>query len=325
MALSPIVLFVYNRPWHTQQTLEALAKNNLADQSDLIVYADGPKPNASDDDLMKIQEVRSIVTERKWCKTVTIIESKTNKGLADSIIEGVTSVVNSCGKVIVLEDDIVTSPGFLTYMNEALTVYEKDEKVMHISGYMFPVKAKLPSTFYYNTASCWGWATWKRAWKCFNPNAYDLLQQIYGKNKIYTFTLGFSSPFLMHLEQNITGEIHTWAIKWYASFILSNGYALHPYPSLTNNIGFDASGQHSNASKKYYWNKLADSIPIETIKKKESRQARKAMASFYGTPFTRISIIKHMLKIYCYNLGVLKFISSHKVQSFERTVLKRQI
>jgi hypothetical protein len=301
MALSPIVLFVYNRSWHTKQTLEALAKNNLADQSDLLVFADGPKPNASDDDLMKIQEVRTIVSGRKWCKTVTIIESKTNKGLADSIIEGVTSVVNSYGKVIVLEDDIVTSPGFLTYMNEALTVYEKDEKVMHISGYIYPVRKKLPSLFFYNQTSCWGWATWDRAWKYFNPDAKMLEKLIISQNLKSKLTIDNSTDFYSHLQKNISGEMNTWAIKWHASTILNHGFCLHPYPSLTNNIGHDSSGINSTLTKKYSWGELSPKITVKRIKIRESKKARKAVSHFYLIKQTFLTgiimLCKHKLKL----------------------------
>ena len=146
--LAPIVLFVYNRPWHTEQTLNALMQNELADQSVLYIYADGPKENATEEQLKKIEEVRHVIRTKKWCKEVHIIESEKNKGLADSIINGVTEIVNKYGKVIVLEDDIVTSKGFLKYMNEALELYKEEDKVYHISGYMFPVKGNCLKPFF---------------------------------------------------------------------------------------------------------------------------------------------------------------------------------
>src|SRR5476651_1758025 len=120
MQLAPIVLFVYNRPWHVEQTLNALAANELAAESELYIYADGPKDNADAITLENIQKTREIIRKKKWCNEVYIIERSKNLGLQASIIEGVTTVVNNYGKVIVLEDDIITSPYFLQYMNDAL-------------------------------------------------------------------------------------------------------------------------------------------------------------------------------------------------------------
>jgi FkbM family methyltransferase len=280
MVMAPIVLFVYSRPWHTQQTLMALAANHLADQSELIVFADGPKHNAMPEEIAKIKEVRDLVKEQLWCKTVTIYESNCNKGLADSIIEGVTKVVNKYGKVIVLEDDIVTSPGFLKYMNDALSLYENEDKVLHISGYMFPVNRRLPETFFYNTTSCWGWGTWARAWKYFDNDAKKLAELIYRKNLIKKFNIHNSYPFYSQLEDNSSGRLNTWAVKWYASFFLMNGFSLHPYPSLTNNIGHDNSGENCINNNFFNWDKLSTQINVKKIPIKESLNAISAMVKF---------------------------------------------
>ena len=135
--LAPIVLFVYNRPAHTLSVLESLKTNAFAAESILYVFSDGPKENASAEDFEKITKVRSIVKEQKWCKEVQLIESPINKGLAKSVIEGVTKIVNTYGKIVVLEDDLIVAEGFLKYMNDALNKFEKDEPVMQISGYCF--------------------------------------------------------------------------------------------------------------------------------------------------------------------------------------------
>lgn len=280
MNLAPIVLFVYNRPWHTRQTLDALSANHLADQSELIIFADGPKPNAKSEEIARIQEVRNIVKEKTWCKKVVVLESDYNMGLANSIINGVTEVVNKYDKIIVLEDDIVTSPGFLKYMNDALIFYENENKVMHISGYMFPVNKRLPQTFFYNTTSCWGWGTWARAWKYFDDDAGKLAELIYRNNLIEKFNIQNSYPFYSHLEDNVSGKLKTWAIKWYASFFLENGFALHPYPSLTNNIGHDSSGVHCALNNKYTWEELAKEIFVKKIKLKERSIVINTMVRF---------------------------------------------
>ena len=247
--LAPIVLFVYNRPWHTRQTLEALQKNDLANESTLFIYADGPKVDTSIEDLEKIQEVRTILKEQQWCKRVEIIYSEQNKGLADSIISGVTEIVNRFGKIIVLEDDIVTARGFLRYMNDALKIYAADDRVMHVSGYMYPVECLLPDFFTLPPTTCWGWATWQKSWLTFKKDPIKQYKQISKKNKGWKkFTLNYSiTDFKYHLEQNISNKINTWAIFWYASVYLNNGLSLHPRYSFTKNIGFDNSGEHCDS------------------------------------------------------------------------------
>ena len=252
LTLAPIVLFVYNRPWHTQQTLEALSKNELANHSELFIYSDGPKEAASADDFQKINEVRELIKEKNWCRSVQIIESRINKGLADSIIEGVTKIVKEYGRIIVLEDDIVTSKGFLRYMNDALELYKNEEKVMHISGYIPPISEKgLPDTFFYNQTSCWGWGTWNDSWVNFKISAIDLKEELDKRTSISHFNIDGSYDFYSDLIKNISGEMKTWAIKWHTSVYLKNGLCLHPKKSLAQNIGFDSSGIHCGKSDKY--------------------------------------------------------------------------
>jgi hypothetical protein len=249
MSLAPVVLFVYNRPDHTKQTLEALVKNDLANESDLFVFCDGPKENADVETLEAIRNVRDLVKSRRWCKSVKIIESQRNKGLADSIVEGVTKIINQFGKIIVLEDDIITSKGFLKYMNEALNLYEQEDKVMHISSYLPYTNSikTLPETFFLPFMSCWGWATWKRAWDKANWDSNYLYQQIKEPKVLYTFNLDGVLNFHEQLENNISGSIKTWAIKWYTSIFLNNGLCLYPKISLTINIGLDGSGENCHA------------------------------------------------------------------------------
>jgi GT2 family glycosyltransferase len=142
--LAPIALFVYNRPWHTRQTVEALKKNQLFDSSDLIILSDGAKDQAS---AQKVEEVRQYLRTISGFKSVKIIERDCNIGLAQSIISGVTQVINEYGRVIVMEDDLVTSPFFLRYMNDALECYENEDKVISIHGYCYPISV-LPETFF---------------------------------------------------------------------------------------------------------------------------------------------------------------------------------
>jgi hypothetical protein len=280
MTLAPIVLFVYNRPSHTSKTLDALKLNELADESLLYIYSDGPKQNATEDQLKKIDEVRDIIRSKKWCKEVNIIESKKNKGLADSIINGVTEIVNQYGKVIVLEDDIVTSKGFLKYMNEALILYQNELQVMHISGYIFPVKGKLPTTFFYRQTSCWGWATWSDRWSFLNTCASELLDDLNNSGKIEYADIDGTNQFLNQLNANIEGKIKTWAVLWHFSVFMSDGLSLHPKNSLVKNIGHDGSGVHCSENK-FFNSKLVNYIKLKKIKITDYRKIYKKLEEFY--------------------------------------------
>lgn len=273
--LAPIALFVYNRPWHTEKTLDALSKNEYAGDSKLIVYADGVRSNATVEEIQRVKDVRAVLNTKNWCGEQKVVERSFNLGLADNIIGGVTEVLCNHDRVIVLEDDIITSPGFLRYMNDALEFYRNEPKVMHVSGYMFPVKGKLPSTFFYNTASCWGWGTWRDRWQQAEWDAGRLREQIEQTGRIPDFDIGATYPFYDHLKKNVTGEMRTWAVRWYANIFLKGGLALHPFPSLTQNIGMDGQGTHCATTDRFYWSKLADHIPVKPI---ELRQSRKCLA-----------------------------------------------
>jgi len=166
--LSPIVLFTYNRPWHTKQTIEALQKNELAQDSELFIFSDGWK---NVEDKPKVLEVREYLKTIDGFKKINIVKRDKNWGLANNIIDGVTKIVKEYGKVIVLEDDLFTSPYFLKFMNEGLMRYKDEEKVMHISGYAFPIKKEeLPDTFFLKPTSGRGWATRTRDWKSTRRN-----------------------------------------------------------------------------------------------------------------------------------------------------------
>jgi hypothetical protein len=277
--LAPIALFVYNRPEHTRRTLSYLQKNLLADESRLFVFSDGAKTPA---DEPKIEQVRQLVKEISGFKSVKIINSKENLGLANSIIKGVTQLVNDYGKVIVFEDDLLSSPYTLEYFNEALTRYASEEKVMHIGAYMFELAdKKLPETFFYRIATSWGWATWARAWKDFEPDIDVLIKQ-FDKPKINRFSIDGTMNFWKQMLEFKTGKNNSWAIRWYASIFLKGGLALHPSQSLVHNIGHDGTGVHSNVENTYkatISQKQVKKFPSET---KESEQAHHAIRNFLG-------------------------------------------
>jgi|SRR6185369_2883220 len=266
--LAPIVLFVNNRPWHTNQCLESLSRNNLAGESVLYIYADGPKENITEEQLQKIREVRKIIREKQWCKEVHFIESEKNNGLADSIIAGVTDVVNKYGKVIVLEDDLITSVGFLEYMNEALKLYTDDEKVMQISGYNFPVENHMfkHESFFIHMTTSWGWGTWKRAWNKFDPHAtgYEILKTDNLMKERFDIdnSYPYSTMLVMQMEST---EINSWAIRWWWSVFKAQGISLFPDKSLVKNIGFDSEGTHTKRVNPFSTENFDENYLINTF------------------------------------------------------------
>ena len=283
MNLAPIVLFIYNRPQHTLKTLEALMQNELAEKSELFIYCDGPKPNAKKEDLDKIDAVHTIILKKQWCKKVHIIKAEVNKGLANSIVAGVTEIVNRYGKIIVLEDDIVTSKGFLRYMNEALNLYENEPKIMHIGSYLPHTNShkKLPETFLSRFMSCWGWATWKTSWNKANWNESELYEQIKDPKVRNEFNLEGVLNFHEQLENNIDGSINTWAIKWFASIFLCNGLCLYPSHSFTKNIGFDGTGENCDLLDIKERKGGRDFIKVTKIKIEESSLGKRYLKRYY--------------------------------------------
>ncbi|GAA4848532.1 glycosyltransferase family A protein [Algivirga pacifica] len=286
---APIVLFVYNRPEHTRKTLEALKANTLADNSSLYIYADGLKEGSTKEQEQSLLETRAIIQEQQWCKNVEIIISDHNKGLAQSIVEGVTNTVNQYGRVIVLEDDIVTAPHFLEFMNEALTLYEKEERVMHIGGYTpqaFPKRdAFLPTeeTFLIQFMTCWGWATWKDAWSKLNLDTAYLLEEIKKENRFKRFNLDGSITFHKQLEWNLEGKMKTWAIKWFTTIFLEDGLCLQPSRSIVRNIGFDGTGENSGElyDNVYAIEEFPTPISVKFLPIKESKEGRAYFKAFY--------------------------------------------
>lgn len=246
--LAPIALFVYNRPEHTRRTLACLQKNLLADESRLFIYSDAAKTPA---DEAKVNQVREIIQEVSHFKSVKVILRTQNMGLANSIIDGVSHLVNEYGKVIVFEDDLLSSPYTLQYFNEALTQYEHQDKLMHIGAYMYPLKhEQLPETFLFRAATSWGWATWARAWKSFEPDI-DVLMAQFDEAKISQFSIEGTMNFWKQMLGFKAGKNNSWAIRWYASIFLKGGLTLNPSHSLIQNIGNDGSGIHSNNEHMY--------------------------------------------------------------------------
>lgn len=277
---APIVLFTYNRIEHLQKTIESLKQNQLAKESELYIFSDGAK-NIEDE--KQVSVVRKYLKTINGFKSIVITERPKNIGLASSIIGGVTEIIEKFGNVIVLEDDLILSPYFLQFMNDVLSLYEKDDNVMSINGYLFPLNQKyeLPETFFLSFIATWGWATWERAWKKFNPDPRMLLDQIKKRNLEYYFNIDGSHSFLHHLKANIIGRWDTWGIKWYASVFLSGGLSLFPSRSLVRHVGYGKNATHTKNTNEPAGEITKKPITVNKIIMKESILARRALKNYY--------------------------------------------
>lgn len=275
--LAPIVLFVYNRPWHTRQTIEALQRNELASASELFIYSDGPKkPEDSD----TVHEVRQYIANIGGFRSVTIYTRETNLGLANSIIGGVSDIVSRYGRVIVLEDDMVTSQFFLSFMNESLEIYENEERVISIHGYVWPEEQKLPDSFFLKGADCWGWATWKRGWELFEPDGKKLLRELKAQNLMSRFDYNGAYSYSKMLKDQIIGKNDSWYIRWYASALLNDKLTLYPGKSLLQNIGNDDSGTHCGTTVVFDIELASKPVIVKPILPAEDETALKLFIFF---------------------------------------------
>lgn len=252
--LAPIVLFVYNRLDHTQGVIETLSKNFLAGESELYVFSDAAK---SEKGIDKVNEVRKFIHDNSWhhsFKKVSIIEAEKNKGLARSVIGGVTKIIQEFGKVIVVEDDLLLSPYFLNYMNGALDYYQEDKKIWSVSGYSFPMKSlkKYSHDVFYSYRGCsWGWATWSDRWETVDWKVKEYEQFIGDQKWIERFNRGGVDLTNM-LKMQMEGQIDSWAIRWCFSQSNQDMYTVYPRISYLENAGCDGSGVHSSVYDEYY-------------------------------------------------------------------------
>jgi len=247
--LAPIVLFVYNRLWHTKQTVEALQKNELANESTLFIYSDGVK---NEDTRKSVDEIRDYISSIDGFKKVTVIKREKNWGLAANIIDGVTKIVNEYGEIIVLEDDLVTSKYFLRFMNEALDFYIRDDRVFVISGHSHPVN--IPKKYKYDVylghrSSSWGWATWRKEWLTIEWDNSVYKSYLEDKKLMIRYAKKGGTDRPKMLKQQIEGKINSWAVRRGFTQFLQKKYTIFPVQSLISNIGHDGSGVHCGINK----------------------------------------------------------------------------
>lgn len=299
MNYSPIALFVYNRLSHTKKSVEALLNNYGSDNCELFIFSDGAKDAA---DIDKVAELRKYLRTIKGFRTIQIFESENNKRLANSIINGITSVFEKNSTIIVLEDDLVTSPYFIEFMNNALCSYSP-EKIWSIAGYCPPIY--IPSQYTYTTfiahRNCsWGWATWKENWEKTDWTIKDFEQFICNKKLRNKFERGGNDLSVMLMKQK-KGIINSWSIRFNYAAFKNNLPTIYPCFSMVSNQGADGSGTHMKRSSKYRSELSQHELSPDTFYKGDSteKDITKNFKLFYNTSILRFVI--NQIKISKYN------------------------
>ncbi len=262
MNLAPILLFTYKRLDTLQKTVESLKRNELSRESTLYIFSDGPKKEA---DIFQISEVRKYLNTIIGFKNVIIHESVTNKGLANSIIEGVTQIINKYGKVIVLEDDLLLTPNFLVFMNASLNKFQLVNSIFSISGFSFNLGIAQNEQFdayFLNRGWSWGWATWQDRWKNIDweVSNYDSFKLDMTARK--KFSKGGSDLNKM-LDYQMSGKLDSWAIRWFYHQFSIGGLSIYPIHSKVLNNGFGKEATHTTGSVKRYIPVLDNSNKLE--------------------------------------------------------------
>lgn len=283
---APIALFTYNRADHTRQAVESLMRNAEAKFSDLFIFSDGPKNEKAVEGVRRNREyIRTLSNsplKGEGFRSVTIIEREKNWGLANSLIAGITEIVNKYGRVIVVEDDLILSPFFLQFMNDALEKYKDEERVASISAFLNPVDSKVPEIFFLRYFACWGWATWKRGWDILINDDKVLLKRLRWKKN--DFNIGGAGPFYGILYCDKVGLNDSWAVRFYASQFLAGKLQLFPGRSMAVQTGTDGSGTHGTSVDTKYNNMKVSDMPItlHDIPIEESREMYEAFSRFYA-------------------------------------------
>ena len=263
--LAPVILFVYNRPEHTKKTIDALKKNLLARDTELFIFSDAAKNDA---ERKNVEKVRKYIKTLDGFESITLIERKENLGLATSILSGVTEIINQNGKIIVLEDDLITSTLFLNYMNYYLNYYKNEQKVFSITGFHYPeslllVPDKHPYSIYFGyRCMSWSWATWINRWNKVDWEVKDYDKFIKDKKLKKHFNRGGEDLSDM-LRSQIEGKIDSWAIRWCYAQSKNDAYCVYPVKSLVNNMGFDDTGVHSGKTNRFAIKTLSDNLDFQ--------------------------------------------------------------
>lgn len=286
---APIILFVYNRPQHTRVTVESLLNNHESAYSTLFVFSDGPKSLNDQqkhyEDGNRVTEVRKYIRSIRGFRDIEMFENETNKGLAESVISGVSTVFQEYDKVIVVEDDLVLASIFLRFMNEALEFYRNDSRIFSLGGYSpniaMPIGYKDDVYLSYRCSS-WGWATWKDRWEKADWNVEDYCLFKKDRKMQQAFSRG-GRDLVDILAAQMNHKINSWAIRWDYAHFRNNACALKPRFSLVRNIGTDGSGNHSSVTDHYNVDitLFRDRTPLLRSDVEINRVIAKRLAAFY--------------------------------------------
>jgi len=275
---APIALFVYNRPAHTKRTIEALQRNVGARESELVVFCDGLREGG---DQAQVAAVRELVASVSGFKSVTVIERENNFGLSQSFIQGINWMMEQYERIIVVEDDNLTSPYFLQFMNDALNMYDKDLDVASICGYSYPTKNQLPETYFLSGVDTWGVALWRRGWGVFEEDASKLLHELQMKGLGYEFDWRGQRPLISMLEAQARAEIDSWTIRWLASAFLAGMFTLYPGKSFVQNIGNDGTGTHAKDSGTYNVQLANAPLDVGRMPVEQNEEAYRELQRFF--------------------------------------------
>jgi hypothetical protein len=279
-AFAPIILFAFRRPVHTQKALDSLAANAEARDSTLYIYCDGAKPAARAEQLADIAEVRRIAhAERRFGETI-VVERERNLGLANSIVGGVTEVIERHGAAIVVEDDLVVSRYFLKYMNDGLSRYCDNPRVGQIGACnFFACGPRYPRSFFVPLADCLGWATWVDRWRHFEPDVAVLLSKLETAGLRRTFDMDGAYPMEEMLRNQMERHVDSWAIRWQAVCVLQGWWTLYPNRSMTNHI---ESQVNTHASINILPPLETEDVKYETIPVEENARIMRALKRGYA-------------------------------------------
>ncbi|GAB4132723.1 MAG: glycosyltransferase [Raineya sp.] len=290
--LAPIALFAYNRPWHLKQTIESLRNNPSSRKSVLYCFSDAAKTSS---EIENVNKVRAMLKNIEGFHRVYVIEREKNWGLARSIIEGVSEVMEKHQKVIVLEDDLLLAPNFLDFMNDCLCKYEKSSHVFSISAYLPPIKVNdlEEDVFLFPRCASWGWASWQDRWQKADWQVKDFENFMQDKRSRNMFEKGGNDMTVMLLKQQ-KGIIQSWAIRWAYAHFQNKSFAIYPKYTKVKNIGIDGSGTNfdaKNTTKKYETQLETHSYLLpESIAWKPNMPIVERLRKFYNLSYFRKTI-----------------------------------
>ena len=248
---SPVAYFVFNRPRHAEESFAAIRARK---PSELFIIADGPREKYPED-VVRCREVHKIVDVIDWPCKVHRNYSETNLGCKRRVSTGLDWVFSQVGRAIILEDDCVASPDFFLFCDTLLERYLTDERIWVVSGNSYQPQYRNGDGSYYFSKypDCWGWATWRRAWRHYQGELPFLEE--------WKKSLRWRECFPVRVEQRYwdwiftsvqAGKIDTWDYPWLACAIYGGGLAATPNANLVKNIGFDNEATHTKGDDRRF-------------------------------------------------------------------------